>query len=95
MGVLRACQVASDAAELAAAFEALGSPEALCEDNLPNCVEWAQAGECGKNPSYMNNNCRLSCKQCAAKPKKGKRAKRDKQARLTFTAGSWAILAQY
>ena len=83
-------QVAADAAELTAAFEALGSPEALCEDNLPNCVEWAQAGECGKNPSYMNNNCRLSCKQCAAKKpkKKAKRAKQDKQVRLTSIAGA-------
>jgi len=86
--------VASDAAELAAAFEALGSPEALCEDNLPNCVEWAQAGECGKNPSYMNNNCRLSCKQCSAKPKKAKRVKRDKQVRRIPTASLSAVLAQ-
>ena len=78
-------QVASDAAELAAAFEALGTPEALCEDNLPNCVEWAQSGECAKNPSYMNNNCRLSCKQCAAKPRKGKQSKLRKQVRLIST----------
>ena len=85
--------MASDAAELAAAFEALGSPEALCEDNLPNCVEWAQAGECGKNPSYMNNNCRLSCKQCAAKPKKTKRVKRDKQVRLASPASSLSLHA--
>lgn len=85
--------MAADAAELAAAFEALGTPEALCEDNLPNCVEWAQSGECSKNPSYMNSNCRLSCKQCAAKPK-AKRPKLDIKVRhSSFESGPQLVFS--
>ena len=68
--------MAADAAELAAAFEALGTPEALCEDDLPNCKEWAEGGECEKNPSYMNSNCRLSCHQCSVK-RTAKRRKKE------------------
>lgn len=41
-----------------------------CEDHEGLCVEWAAAGECKLNPSFMVGNsftlgsCRLSCGQC-------------------------------
>lgn len=30
-------------------------------DDNPECVEWAQRGECEKNPKYMMKTCRHSC----------------------------------
>lgn len=30
-------------------------------DAHPQCAEWAQSGECTKNPDYMMSNCKLSC----------------------------------
>ena len=56
--------MAADAAELAAAFEELGTPDLLCDDNLPSCPEWAAAGECERNHGFMTAECRLSCDKC-------------------------------
>lgn len=41
-----------------------------CADESVHCLQWAQAGECKKNPLYMVGNektkghCRKSCKVC-------------------------------
>jgi len=35
-----------------------------CPDGNSRCEEWANRGECQKNPRYMLRNCRKSCKQC-------------------------------
>ena len=54
----------ADAAELTAAFLELGTPLAICDDNLPKCKEWADAGECDKNLGFMHSECRISCNLC-------------------------------
>ncbi|KAL5725345.1 procollagen-proline 4-dioxygenase [Ranunculus cassubicifolius] len=42
----------------------------MCIDENVNCPEWAEMGECEKNPAYMvgldqsYGHCRLSCKVC-------------------------------
>jgi len=38
---------------------------ALGQDLDSGCAEWANAGECDKNPGYMNLNCQESCAQIA------------------------------
>jgi len=35
-----------------------------CHDDSANCTAWASAGECGKNPNYMNYHCQKSCDTC-------------------------------
>lgn len=35
-----------------------------CVDIEESCKEWAYFGECEKNPGYMLENCRKSCKHC-------------------------------
>ncbi|CAI9109608.1 OLC1v1009457C1 [Oldenlandia corymbosa var. corymbosa] len=45
-------------------------PADECVDKNPNCAQWATAGECVKNPTYMVGSdetvgyCRKSCKAC-------------------------------
>eukprot|EP00591_Stephanopyxis_turris_P012998 CAMPEP_0195530124 /NCGR_PEP_ID=MMETSP0794_2-20130614/32903_1 /TAXON_ID=515487 /ORGANISM="Stephanopyxis turris, Strain CCMP 815" /LENGTH=195 /DNA_ID=CAMNT_0040661553 /DNA_START=198 /DNA_END=785 /DNA_ORIENTATION=- len=39
------------------------SPEG-CIDGDSGCEEWAKMGECKKNPTYMLDNCKLSCDAC-------------------------------
>jgi len=38
--------------------------EAACKDTNEACCDWATKGECDKNPSFMLENCPLSCDQC-------------------------------
>lgn len=35
-----------------------------CKDEDPSCEEWANAGECKRNPAFMNTSCRYSCMLC-------------------------------
>jgi len=35
-----------------------------CRDHHERCSEWASAGECTINPSYMSHNCARSCGTC-------------------------------
>ncbi|XP_047494103.1 zinc metalloproteinase nas-4-like [Penaeus chinensis] len=35
-----------------------------CADNNQFCDTWAAMGECNKNPTWMNVNCKKACKQC-------------------------------
>jgi hypothetical protein len=35
-----------------------------CEDNYPECADWAAGGECKINPEYMLYNCPKSCHVC-------------------------------
>ncbi|KAL1499036.1 hypothetical protein AB1Y20_013552 [Prymnesium parvum] len=37
-----------------------------CRDEHDGCVQWAQAGECDKNPSFMKTTCAVSCHSCPA-----------------------------
>ena len=36
-----------------------------CKDRHKLCASWARSGECKKNPLWMSENCRQSCKLCA------------------------------
>lgn len=38
--------------------------EQPCEDTHPSCWEWAEMGECQKNPYFMRSGCRASCLLC-------------------------------
>ncbi|GFR41472.1 hypothetical protein Agub_g2162 [Astrephomene gubernaculifera] len=40
----------------------LGTPE--CHDTNEQCSEWAFFGECQKNPGFMKDSCKRSCKLC-------------------------------
>ncbi|GAB6026273.1 Meprin A subunit beta [Chamberlinius hualienensis] len=35
-----------------------------CADNHNRCVEWAEKGECDKNPAWMRPNCMKACGVC-------------------------------
>lgn len=35
-----------------------------CENDHPNCDEWAKKNECKRNAQYMIYNCRKSCETC-------------------------------
>lgn len=39
-------------------------PEDSCVDNHALCSQWAEAGECDKNPAYMLSSCQRSCNVC-------------------------------
>lgn len=39
-----------------------------CADVNVNCLYWAKAGHCEKQPNYMLINCKKSCQNCAAPP---------------------------
>ena len=41
-----------------------------CEDRHPNCPDFAAAGQCSANPSWMEENCKKSCesKRCDKEP---------------------------
>ena len=36
----------------------------ICKDELDNCPAWKNAGECSRNPTFMEGSCRLSCGLC-------------------------------
>lgn len=38
--------------------------EGDCADKNDQCQEWAFFGECDKNPGFMKENCKRSCKIC-------------------------------
>lgn len=40
--------------------------EELCRDENGSCTSWASSGECTRNPSFMLENCRVSCNVCTA-----------------------------
>ena len=40
-------------------------PNIVCEDKNEKCQEWANSGQCKKNPKLMNVECRRSCELCA------------------------------
>ena len=35
-----------------------------CIDSDPRCGDWAKAGECAANPSYMLTSCAKACRSC-------------------------------
>ena len=44
----------------------LASPAKECVDTNEGCERWAIDGECAKNPAFMQDACRQSCKSCPA-----------------------------
>lgn len=40
------------------------APRQMCEDRHNRCDEWANRGECAKNPLYMHFQCERSCQVC-------------------------------
>ena len=36
-----------------------------CQDDEPDCKEWAREQHCKENPGYMHVHCRRSCNRCA------------------------------
>ncbi|CAI5527851.1 unnamed protein product [Closterium sp. Naga37s-1] len=40
-------------------------PPGACVDESEHCVPWAKAGECEKNPGYMQSSCARSCGKCS------------------------------
>jgi len=49
---------------LAAAAKARAERQPPCQNNEPECEEWALDGECEKNAEFMNRECAKSCKAC-------------------------------
>eukprot|EP00932_Pfiesteria_piscicida_P009987 SRR837773.20831.p1 GENE.SRR837773.20831~~SRR837773.20831.p1 ORF type:complete len:412 (+),score=41.54 SRR837773.20831:35-1237(+) len=47
----------------APATPAPASPPA-CKDDQPQCPQWAQAGECGRNAAFMLVHCKVACGAC-------------------------------
>ena len=45
---------------------------ASLNDLNENCKYWAEIGECSKNPSYMLQSCKKSCKQKFCTMEQGK-----------------------
>ena len=43
-------------------------PAEACNDTNPRCADWAQAGECTRNPSFMSSSCRRACGVCTLTP---------------------------
>jgi hypothetical protein len=37
-----------------------------CENEHISCEEWANSGECTKNPGYMHSQCQKACGTCAS-----------------------------
>lgn len=46
----------------------------LHEDKLEECPDWAEVGECTKNPKFMTENCPASCMWQAAEDERTKKA---------------------
>lgn len=46
----------------------------LHEDLLEECADWAEVGECTKNPKYMKENCPASCMWQASEDERTKQA---------------------
>jgi len=60
-------QAVAAAAAAAAAAAGQGREQASgsdCADQEGDCVGWARAGECDKNPRYLHQHCPKSCGQC-------------------------------
>ena len=39
-------------------------PSAPCANHNDGCEDWAESGECEKNPKYMLRYCKMSCGKC-------------------------------
>ncbi|XP_047499497.1 prolyl 4-hydroxylase subunit alpha-3-like [Penaeus chinensis] len=45
-------------------FVSFNTKDSECNDNMLQCMNWAERGECEINPSWMRRNCRYSCDVC-------------------------------
>jgi len=41
-----------------------GGVTSTCKNMNPRCDEWYRRGECNRNPGYMHNYCKKSCRRC-------------------------------
>ncbi|ELU08301.1 hypothetical protein CAPTEDRAFT_185959, partial [Capitella teleta] len=41
-----------------------GGGAVTCSDGHANCAYWTSIGECSRNPAWMLENCKKSCRQC-------------------------------
>nr|XP_039254286.1 putative tyrosinase-like protein tyr-3 [Styela clava] len=40
------------------------NPPKACVDEYSSCSNWAMLGQCERNPRYMKDTCRKSCREC-------------------------------
>ena len=59
----RTCEVTYLAHRLSQMLDGAVTP--MCQDENFNCRQFAEDGECVKNPSYMNGFCQASCGVCS------------------------------
>lgn len=52
-------------APVAAAATVVAKSGKPCRDTNARCIDWANAGECGKNQAYMMRSCPRSCNACS------------------------------
>ncbi|XP_063615193.1 prolyl 4-hydroxylase subunit alpha-1-like [Penaeus indicus] len=45
-------------------FASFNTEDSECNDDMPECMNWAERGECEINSSWMRRNCRYSCDVC-------------------------------
>jgi len=62
-GILAQCMRTCNACD----YRQLVDEAMQCADTNPACADWADSGECLKNPRYMLSSCTTSCKTCEAK----------------------------
>lgn len=43
------------------AMTPVAQPYKVIEDKLEECADWAERGECNRNPKYMQEYCPASC----------------------------------
>lgn len=64
VGVGRAVPLAS--VQVGVDGVSLNNEDPGCVDEDDRCAEWAEAGECALNPSFMMASCVQSCNVCPA-----------------------------
>jgi hypothetical protein len=45
--------------------------ELPCKDEVNQCAQWSNLGECTANPGYMHHHCQKSCNICQPQPSDG------------------------
>ncbi|GIL67231.1 hypothetical protein Vafri_20666 [Volvox africanus] len=55
---------APDGSPRVAVFEEVSDEPGACGDSQPQCATWAAAGECRRNPGFMNAACPKTCGTC-------------------------------
>ena len=50
--------------DVAPSRQKVQASSSVCQDSDDGCAEWAEAGECTRNPQYMRITCQRSCNSC-------------------------------